>query len=177
MEASGGCSRKINFRHVNCNVVGVLYAQTDQANNCVGVGVSMKTRVTLLCCMHEHKTKTNCSSCGRCVEETSHTNHAVCTIKCTPCDEGVGASKRTSRTVRAVCTMRTKSVRHVGDASQKTSHIDSTVCTINCSTRVRGCSGVVDLSTAHLSVMIGLTTSFTLSTLGRAGRQGFTPRF
>jgi hypothetical protein len=178
MEASGGCSRKINFRHVNCNVVGVLYAQTDQKNNCDGVGVSMKTRVTLLCCTHEHKTKTKLFvTWEMCRKKTSHTNHAVCTIKCTPCDEGVGASKRTSRTVRAVCTMRTKSVRHVGGASQKTSHIDSAVCTINCSTRVRGCSGVVDLSTAHLSVMIGLTTSFTLSTLGRAGRQGFTPRF
>jgi hypothetical protein len=112
--------------------------------NCDGVGVSMKTQVTLLCCTHENKTKTNCLSRGRCVEKTSHTNHAVCTIKCTPCDEGVGASNRTSRTVRAVCTMRTKSVHHVGDASQKTSHIDSAVCTINCSTRVRGCSGVVD---------------------------------
>jgi hypothetical protein len=53
MEASGGCSRKINFRHVNCNVVGVLYAQTDQKkNNCDGVGVSMKHESHWSCCTH-----------------------------------------------------------------------------------------------------------------------------
>jgi hypothetical protein len=48
---------------------GAVRTNGPKKNNCDGVGVSMKTRVTLLCCTHEHKTKTNCLSRGRCVEK------------------------------------------------------------------------------------------------------------